>query len=290
MTIARIDCRDADAPARFTEALADTGFAVLDHAPLPLESVFELRRAWDTFFAGDGKDRFLPAAGSQDGYHPMSSRETALGATAADLKEFFHWYPWGCQPDGVTDASQRFFTAGCSLAETLLDWLDLHLGDRLDQPLPQSLRSMLSGSRRTLLRLAHYPALPAGQVPGAMRAAPHEDINLITVLPAADAPGLQVLGRDGRWMDVPDDAGSITINAGDMLQLVTGGVVRSATHRVANPTGPGAWSSRLSTPLFIQPADDVELIPGTTAFMFQAERLRAIRGIELAPLPPDLAH
>ena len=33
----------------------------------------------------------------------------------------------------------------------------------------------------------------------AMRAAAHEDINLLTVLPAAREPGLQVLGRDGLW-------------------------------------------------------------------------------------------
>ena len=43
-------------------------------------------------------------------------------------------------------------------------------------------------------------------------------INLLTVLPAANEPGLQVLGKDGQWLDVPSDFGNLIINIGDMLQ------------------------------------------------------------------------
>jgi isopenicillin N synthase-like dioxygenase len=286
MTIATIDCRDPKAPTRFAESLIDTGFAILVDHPVPYSTVLEMRDGWAAFFADDSKYDFLPSAGNQDGFHPMSMAEQAVGAKAADLKEFFHWYPWARQPSGVTAATSRFFTAAYDLATMLLGWLDQELAGRIDRPLPRSLSSMLVGSRRTLLRVAHYPPLVTAPPPGSMRAAPHEDINLLTVLPAADSPGLQVLGRDGAWTDVADDAGTITINAGDMLQLVTGGIIRSATHRVANPIGPAVLTSRLSTPLFVQPADDVELVPGTTAFAFQAERLRAIRGIDLAPLTP----
>lgn len=285
MQITTVDCDDPDAATQFTASLVDTGFAILVNHPVPQATILELREVWSAFFASDGKDEYLPSPGNQDGYHPMSSPERAVGAKAADLKEFFHWYPWARQPPGVREATSRFFDAGRELAGTLLQWLDQRLADHLERPLPESLTSMLVGSRRTLLRIAYYPALAADPPPGSMRAAPHEDINLLTVLPAADAPGLQVLGRDGSWINVADDAGTITINAGDMLQLITGGAVRSATHRVINPSGPDASASRLSTPLFIQPADDVVLAPGTTAFEFQAERLRTIRGIELARLP-----
>jgi isopenicillin N synthase-like dioxygenase len=288
MTIATIDCHDPTAPQRFTESLVDTGFAVLVNHPVPYEKVVEMRGVWTAFFADETKHAFLPAPGNQDGYHPLSMPEHAVGAKSGDLKEFFHWYPWAQQPAGVSDATHRFFTAAYDLGGVLLSWLDEQLHTYLDHPLPRSLSSMLVGSQRTLLRIAHYPPLTTNPPPGSMRAAAHEDINLLTVLPAADSPGLQVLDRDGTWTDVADDPDTITINAGDMLQLVTGGTVRSATHRVANPAGPAALISRLSTPLFIQPADDVELAPGTTAFAFQAERLRMIRGIELAPLPPGL--
>ena len=46
---------------------------------------------------------------------------------------------------------------------------------------------------RTMLRILHYPGYTdADEAPGAVRAAAHEDINLITVLPAGSARGLQV--------------------------------------------------------------------------------------------------
>ena len=42
---------------------------------------------------------------------------------------------------------------------------------------------------------------------GAVRAAAHEDICLLTLLPASNEPGLQVLKRDGSWLNVPAQAG-----------------------------------------------------------------------------------
>ena len=53
-----------------------------------------------------------------------------------------------------------------------------------------------------MLRLIHYPALDKAFPKGAVRAAAHEDINLITLLPAATATGLQVKDSDGQWQDV----------------------------------------------------------------------------------------
>ena len=52
-------------------------------------------------------------------------------------------------------------------------------------------------TRHTLLRVLHYPPLRGDEEPGAVRAAAHGDINLLTILPAATEPGLQVLGKDG---------------------------------------------------------------------------------------------
>ena len=49
----------------------------------------------------------------------------------------------------------------------------------------------------TLLRFIHYPPLTGDEDPEAVRAAAHEDINLITILPAATADGLQVQTMEG---------------------------------------------------------------------------------------------
>ena len=103
------------------------------------------------------------------------------------------------------------------------------------------------------------------------------------MLPAANEPGLQVRDLAGNWHDVPCDFGSIAINAGDMLQLASGGYYPSTTHRVMNPTGDGARRSRLSLPLFLHPADDVVLAEGRTAFSYLQERIAELRSQDLKP-------
>ncbi|TPW14638.1 MAG: isopenicillin-N synthase [Acidimicrobiaceae bacterium] len=114
-----------------------------------------------------------------------------------------------------------------------------------------------------------------------MRAAAHEDINLLTVLPASNEPGLQVRDVRGNWHDVPCDFGSIAVNCGDMLQLASGGDYPSTTHRVMNPIGEGATRSRLSLPLFLHPADDVRLSADRTAFEYLQERIAELRSQDL---------
>ena len=49
----------------------------------------------------------------------------------------------------------------------------------------------------SILRLLHYPALDASLPRGSMRAAEHEDINLITLLLGAQEAGLQARHRNG---------------------------------------------------------------------------------------------
>ena len=58
------------------------------------------------------------------------------------------------------------------------------------------LKDMISNSDQTLLRILHYPPMTGDEEPGAIRAAAHGDINLLTVLPAANEPGLG--GEPGR--------------------------------------------------------------------------------------------
>ncbi|MDE5018568.1 isopenicillin N synthase family oxygenase, partial [Francisella tularensis subsp. holarctica] len=87
--------------------------------------------------------------------------------------------------------------------------------------LPQRLRDTAS-YENTLLRILHYPAIPGDEEPGAVRAAAHEDINLITLLTIASSPGLQVLSPFNiQLYDVSCDSESIIVNIGDMLQEMT---------------------------------------------------------------------
>jgi isopenicillin N synthase-like dioxygenase len=138
------------------------------------------------------------------------------------------------------------------------------------------LSNAIADSPSTLLRILHYPPLPEHFPDGAIRAAAHEDINLITLLPAATATGLEILDNQGNWHEVPCAMGDLVVNVGDMLQLASQGYYRSTTHRVVNPVGALARRSRYSMPLFLHPRPEVVLVDGITAKSYLQERLREI--------------
>jgi isopenicillin N synthase-like dioxygenase len=99
---------------------------------------------------------------------------------------------------------------------------------------------------------------------------------LITLLPAATAPGLQVKDLAGNWHDVSCDTGTIVINSGDMLKLASHDYYPSTTHRVVNPHTGEARLPRYSMPLFLHPRKDARLTEELTAGEYLDQRLRAI--------------
>ncbi len=276
MDVLKVDFNSASAPALFTRSLHETGFAVLTHHPIKKEWVEAIYQEWRDFFASEDKHAYLFDVDNQDGYFPEKIAETAKGHTIKDLKEFYHFYDWGRIPTSISSLTLQFYYELADLAATLLQWVEDNLPNDIAAQLSLPLSDMIKNSQRTLLRIINYPPLSGSEPIGALRAAAHEDINLLTLLPAATAPGLQVLDKTGRWHDVPADHGSLVINAGDMLQMCTQGYYRSTTHRVTNPAGIEARQPRLSMPLFLHPQDDVKLSPTHTANGYRLERLREL--------------
>lgn len=265
-----------DAPERFTHSLRDTGFAVVVDHPLAWELVEGIHAEWSAFFDSPAAMRYLMT--DNEGYAPPSRSETAKGHHTPDLKEFFHVFPWSAYPSEVSGAALRYRDLAVEVALTLLGWVEANTPPEVAARFSMPLTEMVRGSTRTLLRVLRYPPLPPQVPDGAVRAAAHEDINLLTVLPASDEPGLELLGTDGTWYPVPCDPGSLAVNAGEMLDLASGGHYPATTHRVVNPTGPAARRARMALPLFLSPADDVVLADGRTADDFFQERLRELRG------------
>jgi isopenicillin N synthase-like dioxygenase len=140
--------------------------------------------------------------------------------------------------------------------------------------LSEPLRDMIVDSQQTMLRVLHYPPVPEGQP--VLRAAPHEDINLLTLLPAADGPGLELQLPEGEWISVPQQPGQLIVNIGDMLQEATGGFLPSTTHRVATPDVWHQSASRMSLPLFLHPRPDVVLSERYSAQQYLRQRLNEL--------------
>ncbi|MEM7650341.1 MAG: 2OG-Fe(II) oxygenase family protein, partial [Cyanobacteria bacterium P01_A01_bin.70] len=138
-------------------------------------------------------------------------------------------------------------------ADSLLEACALYLG------LPRSFLRDAVVDGPTLLRVLHYPPVPLTVPTASIRAAAHEDINLITLLCEATTPGLELLQSNGEWRPIAAIPGQIIVDTGDMLQNMTNGLFKSTTHRVTNPRSDR--DRRFSLPFFVHPRPAVDLSP-----------------------------
>lgn len=276
MLITPVDFTSPTAAKDFAESLHNTGFGVLTNHPLSQKLLNTVYEEWYGFFQSEAKYAYAYDPQKYDGYFSPTVSETAKGNTKRDLKEFYHIYPWGRYPSEVSEAARQYYEEGAALAATLLQWVEQYTPAEVQEKYSMPLSQMIQGSEQTLLRVLHYPPLRGDEEPGAVRAAAHGDINLLTILPAATAAGLQVVGKDGEWHDVPCDFGMLIVNIGDMLQEASAGYYPSTIHRVLNPTGEEAKKSRVSLPLFLHPRPDVVLSARHTAGSYLTERLQEL--------------
>ncbi|GGD48903.1 isopenicillin N synthase family dioxygenase [Lacimicrobium alkaliphilum] len=276
MKLIAIDYHADNAAQAFVESLHQTGFGVLKNHPIEQQKVDEIYQAGQAFFNSPQKHDFLYDKETQDGYFPPTVSEVAKGHKTKDIKEYFHYYPWGRCPDSLKQQLESYYTQTTNFAAELLGWVEKYSPDSVSCHYREPLSQMVENSQQTLLRLLHYPPLTGSEELGAIRAAAHEDINLLTILPAANEPGLQVKGKTGEWMDVPCDFGNLIVNIGDMLQEASDGYFPSTTHRVINPQGADQSRSRISLPLFLHPRPEVVLSDRHTADSYLKERLREL--------------
>jgi isopenicillin N synthase-like dioxygenase len=281
MSIRTVDFRQPEAGQEFVRSLHETGFAVLKNHPVPAATLESIYRGWTEFFNSDEKYDFMHDPenrdGTQQGFHPLEVSETAVGHTVKDIKEYFHVVP-GCRiPAKLEQEILQYRRAAFALGEQLCSWLQeftpANVSARISQPFDAILCSHVS-----LLRLLHYPPLTGAEEPGAERAAAHEDINLLTILPVAEQAGLQVKDSRGDWVDVASVRGELVVNSGDMLKEMTADYFPSTTHRVVNPSNDGHVQniSRISVPFFLTPRLDVVLSDRYTSGSYLQERLSLI--------------
>ena len=112
------------------------------------------------------------------------------------------------------------------------------------------------------LRLLHYPPVSSSAQDGPGCGA-HTDYGSVTLLAEDAVGGLQVQARDGRWLDVSTEPGTLVVNLGDMIARWTNDRYVSTPHRVVRP----ADRDRYSLPFFTAPDFHtvVECIPSCQA-------------------------
>ena len=120
------------------------------------------------------------------------------------------------------------------------------------------------------LRLNYYQPMTEEQDrSGAGRLLGHEDVDLFTILPAAECEGLQVWNhRSGKWVRMRAPHGSIILNTGDYMQRISNDRLPSTTHRVGKPSdGSHLTRARVSFPIAVYLWEDemLEVLPGLGA-------------------------
>lgn len=251
-------------------AYEEIGFVALKNHFLSDDLVEELYKEVKAFFA-------LPTAtkqkyereelAGQRGYVSFG-KEHAKGKKEGDLKEFWHFgqepepganliekYPENIQVEELKDFNKTGMEAYRMLEKTgiyVLRALALYIG------LDEHYFDHWASNGNSILRPIHYP--PITEEPkGAVRAGAHGDINLITLLMGASTGGLQVLRKDGQWIDAIPQEDELVINVGDMLERHTNNKLRSTIHRVVNPPKEEWSQPRYSIPFFMHPRSDMRL-------------------------------
>lgn len=266
LTIVELDFQDHAAnSAQFGQdlvgGLRETGFIVIRNHTISQEAIAAMEIASKDFFTlpEEIKRHYaMPDHHYQRGYSPFG-QESAKGRDIPDLKEFWHvgrdTIP-GIPGTPAVKETPDFTTAGDALFQEMDEFartLMVAIGKTLNMT-PDAMGDALDNGN-SILRLLHYPPMPKRDGPS-VRAAEHEDINLLTLLLGAEEAGLQVKHRSGEWLSINAPAGSLVVNAGDMLDRLTGGILPSTTHRVVNPNADRAQHSRYSMPFFLHPAND----------------------------------
>jgi isopenicillin N synthase-like dioxygenase len=273
--IDRVDFQHDSAKEIFVKSLKNTGFAVIDNHLIDTLLIDNVYNEWSAFFNSDVKFDYMFDLEKQDGYFPIKS-ENAKGYSIKDIKEFYHIYtPWGRIPDSLSKNTLKIRHELKSIGNILLDWIDELTPKSIKKNFSIPLRNMVKDSDFNLLRVIHYPPIKEKDEKEALRAAAHEDINLITILLAGSKPGLQVKNNENKWIDVESDYGSLIVNIGDMLQECSNGYYPSTTHRVINPSSDENYS-RYSMPFFLHPRDEVKLSKNYTASSYLQERLKQL--------------
>jgi isopenicillin N synthase-like dioxygenase len=260
-------------------ACSGLGFLLVAGHGVPAALVDDMRRVSMAFFDRplEQKLRYRMPPDRYRGYIAYGNEALAYSLdeqTPPDLKESFSIGPVDVPDDGYHRAAApaNFFAPNMwpdslpafratwsayyrhmeALAATLMRAFSVALGmderffdDKIDRHI-------------TNFSVIHYPPQLEAPLPGQLRAGAHTDYGSLTIVkPDAAEGGLQVLARDGGWLDVPHVPGAFVVNLGDLMAEWTNDRWVSTLHRVVNPSrSAGEAARRISMTFFHQPNYD----------------------------------
>jgi isopenicillin N synthase-like dioxygenase len=160
-------------------------------------------------------------------------------------------------PAGLSDRSRAVFSAYFTEIEALGRRLLPPLAVSLDLPADYFGESFTRPD--SVMRCAYYPVAPHDD--GQLGLIAHRDLGFLTLIPPATGPGLQILLRNGRWIDQPVIEGAVLVNTGETLCAWTNDRYIATPHRVLA----SAEEDRYSSIFFMYPDLEATVEPVTPA-------------------------
>ncbi|KAI3740627.1 hypothetical protein L2E82_31097 [Cichorium intybus] len=240
---------DPEVMKSICDAAENHGFFQIVNHGIPLSMMEDVKDAAHKFFAlpVEEKKKHLFKDGTVKNVEYLTFRPEVdkvlewrdqLGCVYVSDAEAMELWPHVCRHQFL-----EYMKKSDSLIKRLLQVLIHELGipklDETNQP-------FLMGLRR--ISVNYYPVCPNPEL--ATGVGSHSDFSTITVLLQDEVGGLYVKKFESdNWVHVPPIKGSLTVNIGDALQIMSNGRYKSVEHRVvAN----GNYD-RISVPIFLNP-------------------------------------
>ena len=230
-----------------------------------IDRVFEVTRAFFDLPLEQKMDLHISKSGpALRGYIEVFGENTDPGKTL-DLKEcidlgpewdgpvspFFGPNPWPEALPEFRELAYGYHEAMVVLARQILGGIALSLDLAQDYFDPMLNRPI------SIQRMLHYPPQSGVVDEKIIGIGAHTDYGSLTILAQDDVGGLQVMNRDGDWVQAPPIPGTFVINIGDLIQRLSNDIYLANLHRVVNTSG----RERYSIPFFLDADFDAVIAP-----------------------------
>ncbi|XP_065871377.1 feruloyl CoA ortho-hydroxylase F6H1-3-like [Euphorbia lathyris] len=236
------------------EAAEKFGFFQLVNHGVPLEVLQGVKDATERFFglpAGIKKKfskKFSPTTNVRFGtsFSPDSEKalewKDYLSMFYVSEEEASAYWPPQCK-DECIEYMKRTEILCRKLMTALMERLNV-------KEIDEKKESLIMGSKR--INLNYYPKCPNPDL--TVGIGRHSDVSSLTFLLQDQIGGLYVRVKEGKgeedgWVHVPPIEGSLVINVGDALQILSNGRYRSVEHCVITSGN----KNRISIPIFVNP-------------------------------------
>lgn len=249
-------------------ALSNAGFMYVKNHGIAqgfVDDVFDVTRR---FFALPMEQKMALHVSKSDvalrGYIEPFGENTDPGKTR-DLKECFDIGPERAALEGPFFGPNQWPAGFPQFQELVYGYHEkmvtlskqLLRGIALSLDLPETHFEGIMKDPISIQRLLHYPPQNGHADKDIIGIGAHTDYGNLTILAQDDVGGLQVMNREGNWVDGTPIRGAFVINIGDLIQKLTNDIYLANMHRVINTSG----RERYSIPFFIDADFDAVIAP-----------------------------